>query len=130
MKHLTDILIDVDYHPCDPGNSTWYCERTRVPKDEVVPGKALHYSDPGGLFSAILVVDVSDGKLVVSYGTRTYTLDEESPSVLLDRGGRDYTEFELSVSARFAPDDVDREIADRQEDDDYEDDDGRWDPYV
>jgi TPR repeat protein len=102
MKRLGDFLIDVDYHPCDPGNTTWYCERTRIPREGLVPGKPLHYDDPGNLFGAIRVLEVSDDALVIAYGDETYTLDREHASFLLDEDGRDYTEFELRVFARFA----------------------------
>ena len=131
MKPLSDFLIAVNYHPCDPGNTTWYSERTRIPRDRLIPGKSLRFRDPGDLFEAIKVLSVSDDALVIAYGGDTYTLDREHDAFLLDEDGRDYTEFELCVAALFDPDDVDEEMADSQEeDDDYEDDDGRWDPYV
>lgn len=101
-KPLNDLLIDVDYHPCDPGNSTWYCERTRIRKDALLPGKYLRFKDPGGLFSAIKVVEANDDALVISYEGDTFTLDRDNPARTLDEDGRDYTEFELNVSARFA----------------------------
>ena len=131
MNPLSDFLIAVNYHPCDPGNTTWYSERTRIPREGLIPGKSLHYKDPGDLFEAIKVLSVSDDALVIAYCDETYTLDREQPSLFLDEDGRDYTEFELCVAALFGPDDEDEEKDDREEeDDDYEDDDGRWDPYV
>lgn len=27
------LVIDVDYHPCDPGSTKWFCERTRYRKE-------------------------------------------------------------------------------------------------
>lgn len=102
MNPLSDLLIAVNYHPCDPGNTTWYTERTRIPRDGLVPGKSLRFKDPGDLFEAIKVLSVSDDALVIAYGNETYTLDRENFSILLDEDGRDYTEFELCVAARFA----------------------------
>lgn len=97
MRQWTRLIIDVDYHPCDSGNSTWYCERTAFPKSDLCAGKVLSYEDPGGLFGGIRVDSVSEDGLVLSYGTKLYSISMEHPNLPLDKDGRDYTEFELNL---------------------------------
>ena len=101
MKVWTDLVIDVDYHPCDPGMSQWYCERTEYAKADLKAGMPLPYKDPGDLLSGISVAEVSDSRIILSCGGRLYTLEEGHSHALLDKGGRDYTEFELNVSLRM-----------------------------
>lgn len=45
------LVIDVDYHPCDPGSTKWFCERTRYRKADLQAGRALRYEDPSGLLA-------------------------------------------------------------------------------
>ena len=97
MRQWTRLIVDVDYHPCDSGNSTWYCERTAFPKSDLCAGKVLSYEDPGGLFGGIRVDSVSEDGLVLSYGTKLYSISMEHPNLPLDKDGRDYTEFELNL---------------------------------
>ena len=97
MRQWTRLIIDVDYRPCDPGNSTWYCERTAYSKSDLCAGKVLPYEDPGGLFGGIRVNSVSEDDLVLSYGTKLYSINLEHPNLPLDKDGRDYTEFELNL---------------------------------
>ncbi len=116
------MIIDVDYHPCDPGNSKWYCERSGFPKDELKAGMRLAYEDPGGLFGSILVKEINEEGVVLEYCGKEKVLNSGKPYMKLDEGGRDYTEFELNVSLT--------EDDEPEPDDEYEEDDGRWDAYV
>jgi hypothetical protein len=102
MREWTRLIIDVDYHPCDPGNSNWYCERTGYPKSDLQAGKVLSYRDPGGLFEGIRVESVSEDGLVLSYAGRPCTINLSHPGRCLDKNGRDYTEFELNLSLELA----------------------------
>ena len=102
MRQWTRLIIDVDYHPCDPGNCDWYCERTGYLKSDLREGNVLSYKDPGGLFQGIRVESVTADGLVLGYGKRQYSLSIQHPGRRLDEGGRDYTEFELNVSLELA----------------------------
>ena len=97
MKIWTQLNIDVDYSPSDPGISNWFCERTSFPKADLKPGQILRYKDPGGLFAAIRVLEVSPDKVVLGYGEKTYTLTPLDTSRSLDKDGRNYTNFYLNV---------------------------------
>ena len=37
------LVIDVDYHPCDPGSTQWFCERTRY-REEIEAYQPLNDS--------------------------------------------------------------------------------------
>ena len=102
MKHWTRLIIDVDYHPCDPGNCDWYCERTDYPKSGLQAGMCLKFKDPGGLFEGIRVDSVTEVGLVLGYGSRQYSISIEHPELCLDKKGRDYTEFFLNLSLELA----------------------------
>lgn len=64
MKCWSQLIIDVDYSPADPGINNWFCESSEYSKAELEPGKTLSYKDPGGLFGSITVKDVDDIKVV------------------------------------------------------------------
>ena len=98
MKKWTQLHIDVDYSPSDPGSRRCYCDRTTFAKAELSAGKRLSYEDSGGLFGAITVVSVDDSGLVLKYGTGEYGITADHPHRRLDSGGRDYTNFWLNVS--------------------------------
>ena len=97
MRQWTRLIIDVDYHPCDPGNSNWYCERTSYLKSDLQEGKVLRYKDPSDLFEGIRVLSVTEEGLVLGYASRKLLIDIHHPELPLDRNGRDYTEFELNL---------------------------------
>lgn len=96
------LVIDVDYHPCDPGSTKWFCERTRYRKADLQAGRALRYEDPSGLLAGIRLVAASDQGAVLEYGGEQITLDAVHPTRKLDETGRDYTEFLLYVSIDWA----------------------------
>ena len=102
MRQWTRLIIDVDYHPCDPGCRDWYCERTEYLKSDLQAGKVLSYKDPGGLFEGIRVESVTEDGLVLGYASRQYSIDTRHPELRLDKNGRDYTEFELNLSLELA----------------------------
>ena len=97
MKCWSQLIIDVDYSPADPGINNWFCESTKYYKADLVAGKKLSYKDPGGLFGGITVKEVDDSKVVLSYGGEDYTLREGQSHRRLAEGGRDYTNFELNT---------------------------------
>jgi TPR repeat protein len=97
MKCWSQLIIDVDYSPSDPGINNWFCESTKYYKTDLTAGKKLQYKDPGGLFGGITVKEVDDSKVVLSYGGEDYTLREGQSHRRLDEGGRDYTNFELNT---------------------------------
>ena len=97
MKNWSQLIIDVDYSPSDPGINNWFCESTPYYKAELEAGKKLSYKDPGGLFGAITVKEVDDSKVVLIYGDEEYTLREGQSHRRLAEGGRDYTNFELNA---------------------------------
>ena len=98
MKRWSQLIIDVDYSPSDPGINNCFCERTKYDKATLTAGKKLPYKDPGGLFGGITVKEADDSKVVLSYGDKDCTLFCEGQSWRrLATGGRDYTNFELSV---------------------------------
>lgn len=102
MSIWTHLVVDVDYSPSDPGISNWFCDRTEFPWDELKAGDVLRYEDSGGLFGAITVVEKADDRLVLRYGDKTVSLDEDNSSVSLDKDGRNYTNFYLSVYLRYS----------------------------
>lgn len=133
LKQWIQLVIDVDYHPCDPGSTRWYRERTVYEKSDLQAGMPLRYRDPGDLFGAIRLLDVSEDGVVLEYDGEKYGLNLESPYGILDEAGRDYTEFELII--RLVSDNADEDAEDEVEEDEeadeaFEDDDGRWDAYV
>ena len=97
MREWIRLIVDVDYHPCDPGNTNWYCERTSYEKSALTAGKPLPYKDPGGLFGALAVTSVDEDGVELVYDGEHFTLSVAEPDARLDEGGRDYTEFELNV---------------------------------
>ncbi|MCR5519381.1 MAG: hypothetical protein K6F21_03530 [Bacteroidales bacterium] len=101
MSYWNELVIDVDYHPCDPGMCHWFCESTTHCKEEIKAGARLGYKDPGGLFGNITVQECDDDKLVLTYGDNAFSLSIGQPYAHLDTGGRDYTEFELNVHLQF-----------------------------
>ncbi|MBR6347216.1 MAG: hypothetical protein IKR69_07495 [Bacteroidales bacterium] len=38
MKCWSQLIIDVDYSPADPGINNWFCESTEYSKAELEPG--------------------------------------------------------------------------------------------
>ena len=136
MRRWNNLVIEVNYHPCDPGINNWFCERTDYPRIVLEAGRVLSFKDPGGLFEGIRVDSLTEDGVVLEYGGRKYSLNRRRPDFLLDRDGRDYTEFRLDVFLEFdlaAEDDPDEPEPDDEEpdyDDEPEDDDGRWDAYV
>lgn len=97
MKTWTHLHIDVDYSPSDPGCRQNFCDRTSFTLKELTPGSRLIYEDSGGLFGAVSVVEASRQKVVLRYGNTDFSLSEDHPGVRMDAGGRDYTNFWLSV---------------------------------
>lgn len=97
MKNWSQLIIDVDYSPSDPGISNWFCESTKYNKADLVAGKKLSYEDPGGLFGGITIKEVDDSKVVLTYGGADYTLCEGQSYRCLAKDGRDYTNFELNT---------------------------------
>lgn len=97
MKTWSQLVIDVDYSPSDPGINKCFCERTEYAKSELEAGKVLTYKDPGNLFGRIAVKEVDGDKVVLVYGGTEYTLSAEHSYRRLDENGRDYTNFELNV---------------------------------
>lgn len=97
MKNWSQLIIDVDYSPSDPGINNWFCESTKYNKADLQAGKKLSYEDPGGLFGGITVKEVDDSKVVLSYGGEDYTLREGQSHRRLAEDGRDYTNFELNT---------------------------------
>lgn len=97
MKNWTQLIIDVDFSPADPGNSRWFCERTEYEKSELKAGKALPYKDPGHLFGSITVKEADEEKVVLTYGPKEICLSASDSYARLGESGRDYTNFELNV---------------------------------
>lgn len=97
MRQWTRLVIDVDYHPCDPGMNNWFCERTAYAKSDLKVGMPLRYKDPGELFGGIRLLELTDEGVVLAYGDHQYGLSLDYPYGPLDQAGRDYTEFELNV---------------------------------
>ena len=97
MKCWSQLIIDVDYSPADPGINNWFCESTKYYKADLEAGKKLSYEDPGRLFGGITVKEVDDSKVVLSYGGEDYTLREGQSHRCLAKDGRDYTNFELNT---------------------------------
>ena len=95
LRQWIKLVISVDYHPCDPGSTRWFSEETQYLKKDLQAGKVLRYDDPGGLFGRITLWKMGDEGVTVEYGGHPYILDMGRQVVRLDRGGRDYTEFEL-----------------------------------
>ena len=97
MKKWSQLVIDVDYSPSDPGINNWFCESTKYNKADLEAGKKLSYEDPGRLFGGITVKEVDDSKVVLTYGDADYTLCEGQSYRCLAKDGRDYTNFELNT---------------------------------
>ena len=97
MKNWSQLLIDVDYSPSDPGINNWFCESTKYYKADLKPGMRLSYKDPGRLFGGISVKEADDSKVVLTYGGEDYTLREGQSHRCLAKDGRDYTNFELNA---------------------------------
>ena len=97
MKKWSQLIIDVDYSPSDPGINNWFCESTKYYKADLEAGKKLSYEDPGRLFGGITVKEVDDSKVVLTYGGEDYTLREGQSHRCLAKDGRDYTNFELNT---------------------------------
>ena len=95
LRQWIKLVISVDYHPCDPGSTSWFSEETQYLKKDLQTGKVLRYNDPGGLFAWITLREMADEGVTVEYGSHQYILNMGRQVVRLDRGGRDYTEFEL-----------------------------------
>lgn len=96
-KGWKKLVIDVDYIPSDPGTRNHFTERTSYAKEDLVAGKKLSYEDPGGLFGAIFLKQADDAGVTLVYRGEEYTLTPDHPSKQLDEGGRNYTNFYLSV---------------------------------
>lgn len=134
MKQWIRLVIDVDYSPRDPGINNWFCERTEYDKSDLHPDMPLRYKDPGGLFGAIRLLEVSDEGVVLEYRSRKYGLKLDSPYGKFDEDGRDYTVFELSIFLVVEGDEDETEDAEESEEEseeeEFDEDDGRWDAYV
>ena len=130
MRQWTRLVIDVDYHPCDPGMNNWFCERTAYAKSDLKVGMPLRYKDPGELFGGIRLLELTDEGVVLAYGDHKYGLSLDCPYGPFDQAGRDYTEFELNVHLEGQLDEDVEEIEQDCLPDEPEDDDGRWDAYV
>ena len=126
MKTWTHLVVDVDYRPADP-HAEWYCERTEFAHEDLKPGMLLKYDDPGGLFSLIKVTDVEEKSVSFQYGEKFFQLEDGGSNAYLDKGGRDYTNFMLNAWLRF---DENSDDGVNPEEDEPDEDDGRWDAYV
>lgn len=123
-KQWIELVISVDYHPCDPGSTRWYQEQTVYPEKDLQAGKVIRYKDPGDLFGRITLREMGDEGVTVEYDGHQYILNMRRHMVQLDEGGRDYTEFELWLFL------VPADGVEVEEEAEMEDDDGRWDAFV
>ena len=126
MKRWSSLVIDVDYRPADP-HANWYCERTEFAHEDLEAGLSLPYNDPGGLFSRITITGVEEKSVSFQYGEKFFQLEDGASNAYLDQSGRDYTDFMLNAWLRF---DEDSDDGEAPEEDEPDEDDGRWDAYV
>lgn len=91
------IKIEVEGRTADPGICNCFGRTTTYLLSEIEAGSALDYNDPSGLFGAIKVEEIDEGKVVISYNDKQYILSTEHRRADLASGGRDYTVFRLSI---------------------------------
>lgn len=103
MRTWTKLIIDVDYSPSDPGIRNCFCESTPYEREQLSEGMPLRYDDPGGLFSSITLVKAGEESVTLRYKDSEYVLTPEKPYKKLDTGGRNYTNFDLSVYLKVIP---------------------------
>ena len=96
MGTWKELIVYVHYSPSDPGIRNIFCEKSTFAREEMAIDKRLPYEDPGRLFHAIIVKEINDETLRIEYSGHDYIL-EPKKSRELDQGGRDYTNFWLSV---------------------------------
>ena len=96
MDTWNKLIIDVDYSPSDPGCSRWFCDKTSFAKEDLTIGQKLSYEDSGGLFSSIILKEMTDEGVVVEYAGTDYSV-QKGKTARLDSGGRNYTNFYLHV---------------------------------
>ena len=96
MGTWKELTVYVHYSPSDPGIRNIFCEKSTFAREDISIGKGLPYSDPGGLFGSITVKSFDDETVMVTYRGTDYLLNIKKTREL-DQGGRDYTNFWLSV---------------------------------
>ena len=96
METWKELIVYVHYSPSDPGINNLFCEKSTFAREEMAIDKRLPYEDPGRLFRAIIVKAIDEETLRIEYSGHEYILEPKKTREL-DHGGRDYTNFWLSV---------------------------------
>ena len=96
MESWNTINVYVHYSPSDPGIRNFFTDKTVFQREEIAVGKRLAYEDSGRLFGSIVVKAFDDESVTIEYRGQDYILNT-GKSRELDQGGRDYTNFWLSI---------------------------------
>lgn len=96
MNTWKEIIVYVHYSPSDPGIRNIFCDKTSFAREDLCAGQKLSYEDSGRLFSSIVLKAFDEATATIEYCGTDYVL-EINKSRELDEGGRDYTNFWLSI---------------------------------
>ena len=96
METWKELNVYVHYSPSDPGIRNIFTDKTTFQREEITVGKRLAYEDSGRLFGSITVKAFDDESVTIEYRGHDYIL-KPNKTKELDEGGRDYTNFWLSV---------------------------------
>ena len=96
METWKELNVYVHYSPSDPGINNIFCDKSTFAREDLTIGQRLAYENTGGLFGSITLKAFNDETATVTYRGTDYILKIKQ-SRELDQGGRDYTNFWLSV---------------------------------
>ena len=119
------LYVYVDADAMDPGIVHTSRTTTELAPEQLHAGKRVPYKDPSGIMPPLTVKEMDENGLTLMVGEAKEVRLWPGEEVTLGGGGRDYTNFGLH--AKLEPSyDEDSLLAD----DEYPDDDGRYDAWA
>ncbi len=119
------LIVYVDADTMDPGIVHSSRMATELEPDQLKVGEKVRYKDPSGIMASLTVKAMDENGVTLKVGEAGEVRLWPGEEVRLDSGGRDYTNFGLY--AKLEPSyDEDTLLAE----DEYPDDDGRYDAWA
>lgn len=119
------LFVYVDADAMDPGIVHSDRTTTELEPDQLRVGEKVRYKDPSGILASLTVKAMDENGVTLQVGVASEVRLWPGEQVKLDSGGRDYTNFGLY--AKLEPSyDEDSLLGE----DEYPDDDGRYDAWA
>ena len=70
MKCWSQLIIDVDYSPADPGINNWFCESSEYSKAELEPGTLLYGGGYPIYGNIVIALETDNGYKIKGFPTQ------------------------------------------------------------